>query len=129
MPSRTERSPIADILATEQAWVQAHLDLDLDTMDKIMAAEYISVGADGESVDKQQTLDSYSSGMRNWDVAVGDDYSVRVYDQTAVVIGRWRGVGTNHGRPFDYTARFISVYTYRDERWQMVSAQSTTIED
>ena len=54
---------------------------------------------------------------------------MHVYDHTAVVIGRWKGVGTNSGERFDYSARFISVYVKRDERWQMVSAQSTNVAD
>lgn len=127
-PSRDQKV-IAEIMAAEGAWVQAHLDLDLVTLDRIMADEYLAVGSNGELIDKQQTLASYGSGLRHWEVAEGSDYVVYVYDQTAVLIGRWKGVGTNSGEPFDYLARFVSVYVKRDGRWQMVSAQSTTIED
>lgn len=120
---------VAEVMAAEQAWVQAHLDLDLDSLARIMGDEYLAVDADGQLVDKQQTLASYGSGQRQWDVARGDEYIVKVFGHTAVVFGRWRGVGTNHGQRFDYTARFVSVYVKRDGRWQMVSAQSTPIVD
>jgi ketosteroid isomerase-like protein len=129
MQSSADDHTVEEIMATEKAWVQAHLDLDLEALDRIMADEYLAVGASGELIDKQETLASYGSGQRHWEVAEGHDYLVRVYSETGVVIGRWRGVGMNRGTPFDYSARFISVYVRRDGRWQMVTAQSTTLEN
>lgn len=129
MHSSQDEKSIAEVMATERAWTQAHLDLDLDVLERIMSDEYLAVGAGGELIDKHQTMASYGSGQRHWDVAEGSDYSVRVYGQTAVVIGCWRGVGTNSGEAFDYSARFISVYVLRDGRWQMVTAQSTIMQD
>lgn len=125
--STWESKARGEVMAAEQAWVRAHLDLDLMVLDQIMADDYLAVGLDGELTDKAQTLASYSSGNRHWDVAEGDEYTVHLYDRTAVVYGRWRGAGINCGEPFDYAARFISVYVRRDEGWQMVSAQSTPI--
>ena len=52
---------------------------------------------------------------------------VRVYGNTAVVVGRWRARGENAGRSFDYQARFVSVWVRRDGEWRMVSDQSTPI--
>jgi ketosteroid isomerase-like protein len=120
---------IKDVMATEQAWVRAHIDLDLHVLDQIMADDYLAVGGEGELIDKAQTLASYGSGERHWDVAEGDEYRVHLFDRTALVYGRWRGVGKNQGKPFDYIARFISVYVQQEGRWQMVSAQSTPITD
>lgn len=51
-PSRDERAK-AEIMATEQAWVQAHLDLDLERLERIMAQEYLAVGPGGELLDRQ----------------------------------------------------------------------------
>jgi hypothetical protein len=128
MPTINYESAIAELMAVEKAWVQAHLDLDLAVLEGIMADEYLAVGQGGELLDKNQTIVSYASGRRHWDVAEGSDYIVNVFDHTAVVIGRWRGVGMNAGEPFDYWARFISVYVKSEQGWQMVSAQSTPIE-
>jgi hypothetical protein len=43
---------------------------------------------------------------RAWEVAEGDEYDVRVYGDTALIIGRWTARGVNHGVHFDYQARF-----------------------
>ena len=55
------------------------------------------------------------------------DENVRVYGEAAIVIGRWQARGINAGQTFDYTARYMSVWVWRDERWQLVSDQSTDI--
>ena len=65
--------------------------------------------------------------MTLWGEARSDELQVRVYGETAVVIGRWEARGVNAGYAFDYVARYVSVWAWRDSRWQMVSDQSTEI--
>ncbi|MGD8822005.1 MAG: nuclear transport factor 2 family protein [Anaerolineales bacterium] len=127
MEKATDDQTLLQVMAAEQAWVQAHLDLDLERLEHIMAEDYLAVGLEGELIDKAQTLASYGSGERLWEVAEGDEYTVHLYQNTAIVYGRWRAKGINKGQSFDYTARFISVYVVLDGRWQMVSAQSSPI--
>ncbi len=117
----------ASVVLSEKAWLQAHLALDVDTLDHLMADEYIQVDSRGRLVDKQTVLASMAGGSRHWDTATADDLLVRLYGGTAVVIGRWRARGVNSGVAFDYSARYVGVWIWRDERWQMVSDQSTEI--
>ena len=118
---------VQKVLAVEHAWTEAHLRGDVQTLEEIMAFDYVKIQPDGSLLDKTTTLASYQPDQRAWDVARGDDYDVRVYGDTAVVIGRWTARGINNGRPFDYAARFLSIYVRRAGRWQMVAEQSTEI--
>jgi len=118
---------VQEVLTVERAWTEAHLRGDLQTLEKIMAFDYVKIKSDGSLSDKKTTLASYQPDRRAWDVARGDEYDVRVYGDTAVLIGRWTARGNNDGQPFDYTARFLSIYVRRDGRWQMVAEQSTEI--
>ena len=118
---------VQKVLAVEHAWTEAHLRGDVQTLEEIMAFDYVKIQPDGSLSDKTTTLASYQPDQRAWDVARGDDYDVRVYGDTAVVIGRWTARGINNGRPFDYAARFLSIYVRRAGRWQMVAEQSTEI--
>ena len=118
---------VHEVLAVEHAWTEAHLRGDVQTLEEIMAFDYIKIQPDGSLSDKRTTLASYQPDQRAWDVARGDDYDVRVYGDTAVVIGRWTARGINNGQPFDYAARFLSIYVRRAGRWQMVAEQSTEI--
>lgn len=119
--------PTQEVLNVEHAWTEAHLNGDVQTLEEIMAFDYVKIQPDGSLSDKQATLASYQPDQREWEVARGDEYDVRVYGDTAVVIGRWTARGINHGESFDYAARFLSIYVRRDGRWQMVAEQSTDI--
>jgi len=119
--------PEQEVLNVERAWTEAHLRGDVQTLEEIMAFDYVKIQPDGSLSDKRATLASYQPDKRAWDVARGDEYNVRVYGDTAVVIGRWTARGINHGESFDYAARFLSIYVRRDGRWQMVAEQSTDI--
>jgi ketosteroid isomerase-like protein len=118
---------VQEVLTVERAWTDAHLRGDVETLEAIMAFDYVKIQPDGSLSDKTTTLASYQPDQRAWDVARGDEYDVRVYGETAVVIGRWTARGHNDGQPFDYAARFLSIYVHRDGRWQMVAEQSTEI--
>ena len=111
----------------EREWLLAHLHLDIPALERLMDPDYLQIDAGGDTVDKEQVLASFRSGERHWDEAHSDEHHVRVYGNTAVVVGRWRARGENAGRSFDYQARFVSVWVRRDGEWRMVSDQSTPI--
>ena len=121
--------PTAEVIAAERAWLAAHLQLDLAALERLMADEYVQVNDRGELVGKQEVLASFQGGRRIWQEASSGEYKVRVYGHTAVVLGRWQARGINAGQHFDYAARYVAVWVYREARWQIVSDQSTTIND
>jgi uncharacterized protein (TIGR02246 family) len=124
-----ERDPaVAQVLAAEREWARAHLENDTDALAEMMAEEYTQIAGDGSVLGKEEVLASFWPGVRHWDEATSDEHDVRVYGEAAVVIGRWRGRGVNSGQPFDYSARYVSVWVRRDGRWQMVTDQSTEID-
>lgn len=115
------------IIAAEQAWLQAHISGDVDALAHLMAEEYLQVAPEGGLRSKTEVLASFERGQRQWDFAESDEYDIRIYGLTAVVFGRWRAAGVNHGRRFDYAARYVSVWVWRDDRWQIASDQSTPL--
>ena len=119
--------PIDEVLAAERQWTEAHLHGEAATLEHLMADDYLKIQPDGSVAGKAEVLASYQSGERSWEAAQADEYDVRLYGETAVVIGRWTARGVNHGQRFDYAARFLSVYVKRDGHWQMVAEQSTDI--
>ena len=125
-----QETTIREILQVEQQWTQAHLELDIDALNRLMADDYTHITADGSVIGKEEDLASYRSGERRWHITRSDQHHVRVFGgETAVLIGRWTAEGVNAGERFDYTARFTAVYVKRDGRWQMVHAQSTPLRD
>jgi hypothetical protein len=112
-------------LQAESEWLLAHLRLDGDALDRLMAPDYAQVDDRGRIVSKDQVLASLRSGERGWEEAHSDEHDVRLYGNTAVVIGRWRARGANAVQPFDYAARYVSVWVEHEGEWRMVSDQST----
>jgi hypothetical protein len=49
--------------------VQVHRDLDLATIDEILAEDYAQIRDDGVVVGKSETIQSYRSGKRRWNYA------------------------------------------------------------
>jgi ketosteroid isomerase-like protein len=117
----------AEVLAVERQWTAAHLHGDVAAIERIMAEEYIRIQPDGSVAGKAAVLAAYQPDRRHWDHAQGDEYDVRIYGNTALVVGRWTARGVNNGQAFDYAARFLSVYVRRNGDWQMVAEQSTEI--
>jgi ketosteroid isomerase-like protein len=122
-----EQTTLQEVLNAEAAWAEAYRNLDLDCIDQLMADDYTIIQPGGTVLGKAETMASLRSDQRHWELAASDEHNVRIYGDTAVVIGRWRGRGVNHGQAFDYAARYLCVWVKRDGRWQMVADQSTEI--
>ena len=118
---------VEQVLVAEREWLLAHLHLDIPALERLMDPDYLQIAPGGDTVNREQVLASFRSGERHWNEAHSDEHHVRVYGNTAVVVGRWRARGENAGRSFDYQARFVSVWVRRDREWRMVSDQSTPI--
>jgi len=118
---------IDEVMKAEEAWTKAHLKTDIEALDRLMHRDYTIIKPDGSVWDKETALASYVPGKRDWAEAVSSDHRVRIYGDTAVVIGVWRAKGVNNGEAFDYSARYFSVWVKEGNRVQMVSDQSTEI--
>lgn len=122
-----QQAEIEAVLAAERAWTDAYRRLDLAVIEQLMGDDYVQIRDDGALIDKRAALESLRSETRHWQFAASDAHAVRIYGDAAVVIGRWQAKGVNNGQPFDYAARFLSVYVKRENGWQIVTDQSTTI--
>lgn len=115
---------IQHVIAREQAWTEAHRKLDLEMMADILSEGFVRLQADGSLLDREGLLSTYRSGERSWEIAESTDHTVRLRGDCAILIGRWRGKGVNHGKRFDYEARFSSVYVFEQGDWRMITEHS-----
>lgn len=118
----------AEVISAEQRLAAAHLTLELDEFNELFHQDYVILQPGGRVETKAEVLASYASGERYWEIAEVDQMEVRLYGDTAVVIGRWRGRGVNGDERFDYSARFSSIWLRNEDgQWQNVVSQSTEI--
>lgn len=122
-----KQQAIKEILKTEQTWTKAFVEGDIKTLERLMHPEYFQVQSNGSLLTKSEFLASFDSGERHWDYALSDEHKLQLFTDAAVLTGRWRAKGINHGEAFDYSARFVSIYAYFKGMWLIVSDQSTDI--
>ncbi len=113
-----------EVLQAEKLWLQAHQNLDLELLEQLMHPDYVIIQPGGIVGSKVDALKSYQEG-RNWEEANIEDLDIRVYGDTAVVVGKWQARGINQGQSFDYQARYISVWVRHEGSWKMAADQST----
>ena len=117
------------LLNCERELAEAHLNLDLEVFERLLHPDYVVIQPGGVMEGKDETLTSLRAGGRFWEIAHSDDMVVRQYGNTAVVTGHWRGKGVNNGEPYDYSARFLSVWVKEAGVWRNLAAQSTTMDE
>ncbi len=122
-----DNDPSHTIIKLEQALAKAHLDLDLDIIDDLLHNSYLILQPDGTLENKEELLASYKTGLRKWDTARVDQMTVTSFGDMCRVIGRWSASGTNKGQPFDYQAKFISIWIKEKKAWKNISYHSVEL--
>ena len=123
--------PLADdfnaVVQAEQRLAAAHLQLDLETIEHLLHPDYVIIQPGGKVETKAEVIASYNTGTRHWETALVDQLDIRLYGDTARVVGRWRASGQHGTEQFDYAARFLSIWVKHAGRWQNIGYQSTEI--
>ena len=112
--------------AHEERLRQAIVGADTAVLAALWAPEYLSTSAVGHTSTRDESLMAYGGGLVRVDSAEVSDLDIRVYGNTAVVLGLQRWGGQAAGRPFSGLARFQHVWLrQRDGSWQLVASQLT----
>jgi hypothetical protein len=116
------------VVQAEHQLAAAHLQLDLKTLEYLLHPDYVIIQPGGKVETKTEVIDSFHTGLRHWDTAWVDQLDIRLYGDTARVVGRWQASGQHGMERFDYAARFLSIWVKQEGRWQNIAYQSTEIE-
>ena len=115
------------LMQLEQQWNQALLAKDYKTVNQIMADDWTGIDFRGMTVTKAETLDELKAGESgNQSVELGE-MTVKVFGNTAVVIGSDTEKSTYHGKDSSGKYAWLDVFVKRDGRWQAVASESTKI--
>ena len=120
--------------SAEQAVTQMEHELaasveksDTVTYARLIGDDYTFTTQDGVVRTKAEMIASYKSGELKYESVSFDDIKVRLYGNTAVVIGRSTVKGQDKGQDISGRYRYTRVYVKRQGRWQLVATQSTRI--
>ena len=115
------------LIKLEQRWNEAFYQKDVAFIETILADEFIATYEDGSRGDKAKELALATEFNQHVESAIQDDFTVKVYRDTAVVWFTLHLVGLRQGQRAELTLRYTDVWVMRDARWQCVSTQSTRV--
>ena len=132
VPGSASQSPAVQsdqevLIELEEAWNEAFYRKDLEFIEGLLADEFMATYDDGSRGDKARELELAKEFDQQVQSAIPDEFTVRVFGDTAVVWFTLRLVGLRQGEQAEVTLRYTDVWVLRDRMWQCVSTQSTKV--
>ena len=124
---RPARSDQDILIQLERDWDAAFLRNDVRFIDHILADEFMATYGDGSRGDKAKELTLVAEFNQQVDSSTVDEFTVKIYGDTAVVWFSQHLTGPSQGRPLAVTFRYVDVFVMRAGRWQCVASQSTKV--
>ena len=124
---RTVKSDQETLVELERGWNAAFYHKDVAFIGNLLADEFIATYEDGTRGDRAKELSLAADFNQAIESAIQDDFTIKVYGDTAVVWFALHLVGSSQGRSLEMTLRYVDVWVWRDGRWQCVASQSTKV--
>ena len=107
----------------EDDWAKAIKDKEAATLRRIIAEDWVGTDDKGKVSNREQAISQLTANPDVIESNENFDMQVRVYGNTAVVIGGARERGTRNGTAYTDTYRWTDVFVKRGGRWQAVVSQ------
>ena len=124
-PAKSDQQILIEL---EQAWNKALYAKDIAFIENVLADEFIVTYDDGSRGDKGRELALTAEFNQRVESALQDEFTVKVYGDTAVVWFTLRLVGIRQGQRAEVTFRYTDVFVLSDGEWRCVSSQSTKVD-
>jgi ketosteroid isomerase-like protein len=115
------------LVRLERAWNEAVYRKDAAVIASMLADEFIATYDDGSRGDRAKELALVADFNQQVESAIQDEFTVRIYGDTAVVWFTLRLAGIKQGQRSELTLRYTDVWVVRNGRWLCVSTQSTRV--
>lgn len=125
-PVRSEQQILIEL---ERGWNAAFYAKDIAFIEGVLADEFTATYDDGSRGDRARELTLSTEFNQQVQSAVQDGFTVRIFDDTAVVWFTLRLVGIRQGERAEVAFSYTDVWVRRDGRWQCVSTHSTRMND
>jgi ketosteroid isomerase-like protein len=114
-----------EVVKLENEFARAGASNDADTLDEILADDWIIVDPDGSFIDKARFLGVIKSGVLSHESMESTDLRVRLYGNIALVTGLTTTKGKFMGQDFASCERTTDIFAKQTDRWQCVFTQLT----
>ena len=111
----------------ERDWIAALQTNNVAFIDSVLAPEFIATYGDGTRADKTRELQMVKEFNQQVDEWIVDEFTIKVFGDTAVVWFTNRMTGPVQGKPTQIVSRYMDVFVNRDGKWLCVASQSTRV--
>ena len=111
----------------EHEWIEAFLQGDTETLDRILADDFIFTDPEGRLLTKPEWIADITSGELTFESIHIDDLQVRMYGDAAVANGRVTVKAQSKEGGFEGQYCYTDMYVKRDGRWQAVAEQANLL--
>jgi ketosteroid isomerase-like protein len=115
------------LIQLERDWNAALHRKDVSFIANVLADEFVVTTSSGERATRAQELALVAEFDQQIDSVKLDEFTVKVYDNTAVVWFTEHLVGRRQGAQVEVTFRYTDVFVRRAGRWQCVASQGTRV--
>ena len=115
------------LIDLERRWNEAVYSKDIAFIDSILADDFTGTDENGDTGDRAKELQLVADFNQQVESAIQDEFTVRVYRDTAVVRFTLHLIGIRQGQRAEVNLRYSDVWVMSDGRWRCVSAQSTKV--
>jgi ketosteroid isomerase-like protein len=126
-PAQPVKSDQDVIIELERSWNEAFYRKDVAYIATLLADEFVATYEDGSRADKEKELALTAAFDQQVESAIQDDFTVRVFGDTALAWFTLRLVGIKQGQRSTLTLNYTDVWVLRDGDWKCVSAHSTRV--
>jgi hypothetical protein len=116
------------LMDLERQWDEAFRNGNVKFIDGILDPDFLATYDNGTRADRKKELELAASFNQQIDDSDLDDFTIKIYGNTAVVWFTLRLLGPIQGKPVVLTYHYIDVWVLRDGgNWRCVASQSTRV--
>ncbi len=115
----------ASLLDAASRLARAEQEADLAALEDLLASDYLGHDPAGRPQDRAGQIRAFTSGSVRVARLRQSQLTARLIGDVGLVSGVNALEGEEMSIRFDFRIRFLDVYAWREERWQLIASQST----
>jgi ketosteroid isomerase-like protein len=123
--SANSKSDQDTVAALDTEYQLAVKNNDADTMDQILADDFVVAWGDGESHSKAELLNDARTKRVQYEHNEDTDKTVQVWGDTAVITSKLWVKGVDKGKPFEWHVWFSDTYVRTPSGWRYVHGMAS----
>lgn len=121
------KDPKIEVIELKKKFAAMIARNDVEALTAALAPDWKSVGRDGAVTNRDEVVAFLKSGRIKFTSYEVSELEVRVFGDSAVLIGIGEGKAEADGQSVEGKDRFTDVFIRRDGKWQCVSSHASAL--